>query len=89
VLTHFAKKDTIEIQGVIMSVRATERLVGDIVKVSRLSKSPLMVVHSVDIEAKMVATVWFADDGSAQEAEFPATCLDRAEEKPAAKAKKK
>ena len=71
-----------------MSVRATERLIGDIVRVSKLENSPLMVVHSVDIEAKIVNTTWFANDKSAQEAEFPASALDRVEEKVASKAKK-
>jgi hypothetical protein len=75
-----------------MSVRATERLVGDIVCVSKLSNSPQMVVHSVDAESKMVNATWFADDKSVQEAEFPATALDRVEEKsvkkPQAKPKK-
>ena len=72
-----------------MSVRATDRLIGEIVCVSRLPNSPLMVVHSVDPEAKMVNTSWFADDHSIQEAEFPATALDRAEEKISQKVKGK
>jgi hypothetical protein len=72
-----------------MSVRATERLVGDIVYVTKLQNSPQMVVHSVDQGAKMVNTTWFADDRSVQEAEFPASALDRAEEKAVKKAKSK
>jgi hypothetical protein len=67
-----------------MSVRATDRLIGDIVKVTKLSNSPNMVVHSVDAEAKVVNVTWFADDKSVQEAEFPATALDRVEEKASA-----
>ena len=74
-------------KGVFMSVRATERLVGDIVHVSRLANSPEMVVHSVDPETKMVNTTWFADDNSSQEAEFPASSLDRVEDKNSGKAK--
>ena len=72
-----------------MSVRATERLIGEIVCVSRLSNSPEMVVHSVNQEAKMVNTTWFADDHSIQEAEFPATALDRAEDNVSLKVKGK
>ena len=72
-----------------MSVRATERLVGEIVHVSRLSNSPEMVVHSVNQETKMVNTSWFAIDRSSQEGEFPATALDRVEEKISQKAKGK
>jgi hypothetical protein len=63
-----------------MSVRATERLIGDVVVVTGLSNSPHMVVQSVDIEAKMVSVVWFADDHRGQQAAFPATALDRVEE---------
>jgi hypothetical protein len=62
-----------------MSVRATERLVGDVVVVTGLSNSPHMVVQSVDIEAKQVSALWFADDHRGQQAVFPATALDRVE----------
>ena len=78
-----------------MSVRATDRLIGDIVYVTKLQNSPEMVVHSIDAEAKMVNTTWFAADKSAQEAQFPASALDRVEiaekaaKKPKAKAAKK
>ncbi len=70
-----------------MSVRATDRLIGDIVRVSRLPNSPHMVVHSVDQETKLVNTTWFAENLSVQEAEFPASSLDRVEEKTAPKQK--
>jgi hypothetical protein len=60
-----------------MSVRATERLVGDVVIASGLSNSPQMIVKSVDIEAKQVTTVWFSDSHEGQEATFPAPALDR------------
>jgi hypothetical protein len=63
-----------------MSVRATERLVGDIVVASGLSNSPKMIVKSVDIEAKRVTAVWFSDNHEGQEATFPATAIDRAED---------
>jgi hypothetical protein len=62
-----------------MSVRATERLIGDVVVASGLSNSPKMVVQGVDIEAKLVTTVWFSDDHKGQIAIFPASALDRYE----------
>jgi len=67
-----------------MSVRVTERLVGDVVIASGLPNSPLMVVQSIDEEAKVVNTTWFADDNSCQEGLFPGSALDRAEQKKAA-----
>jgi hypothetical protein len=63
-----------------MSVRATERLIGDVVVATGLSNSPQMIVKSVDIEAKRVTTVWFSDCHEGQEATFPASALDRAAE---------
>ncbi|GHV92875.1 hypothetical protein AGMMS50268_33780 [Spirochaetia bacterium] len=60
-----------------MSVRATERLVGDVVVASGLSNSPKMVVQAVDIEAKLVTAVWFSDDRKGQIAVFPASAIDR------------
>jgi hypothetical protein len=66
-----------------MSVRATERLVGDVVVVTGLSNSPQMVVQSVDSDAKQVSVAWFADDHRGQQAVFPATALDRVEAPPA------
>ncbi|MDR2471354.1 MAG: hypothetical protein LBD09_04515 [Treponema sp.] len=69
-----------------MSVRATERLVGDVVIASGLPNSAKMVVHSVDEESKQVNAIWFADDHSVQTGTFPASAIDRAEQKaPAAK----
>ncbi|MDR0877319.1 MAG: hypothetical protein LBN21_04645 [Treponema sp.] len=62
-----------------MSVRATERLIGDVVVVTGLPNSPKMVVQSVNIDAKQVTTVWFADDHKGQEAVFPAAAIDRLE----------
>ena len=73
-----------------MSVRVTERLIGDVVIASGLPKSPLMVVQSIDEEAKIVTTAWFSDCNEYQEGFFPGSALDRAEQpKPAAKAKEK
>ncbi|GHV12847.1 hypothetical protein AGMMS50268_38590 [Spirochaetia bacterium] len=60
-----------------MSVRATERLIGDVVVASGLANSPKMVVQTVDIEAKLVTAVWFSDDHKGQIAVFPASAIDR------------
>ena len=62
-----------------MSVRATERLIGDVVIASGLPNSPKMVVLSIDEEAKQAETIWFADDNSVQSGFFPVSALDRAE----------
>jgi hypothetical protein len=62
-----------------MSVRATERLIGDVVVVSGLPDSPQMVALAVDIDARQVTTVWFTDDHRGQQGVFPATALDRVE----------
>jgi hypothetical protein len=71
-----------------MSVRATDRLIADVVTVSALSNSPQMVVLSVDPENKTVDTVWFSDNHEAQHGVFPASALDRVEAKAAAPVKK-
>ena len=69
-----------------MSVRVTERLIGDVVIASGLPNSPLMVVQSIDEETKTVVTTWFSDDHAYQEGLFSGSALDRAE---ASKAPKK
>jgi hypothetical protein len=66
-------------QEVTMSVRATERLVGDVVIASGLSNSAKMVVQSVEEEAKLINTIWFSDDHAVQTGVFPASAIDRAE----------
>ena len=71
-----------------MSVRATERLIGDLVSVTALPNSPQMVVQSIEVETKTVITVWFSDSNEYQEGAFPASALDRVEAKAAPKAKK-
>jgi hypothetical protein len=38
-----------------------------------------MVVQAVDIDAKQINVVWFADDHKGQQAVFPAAALDRVE----------
>lgn len=69
-----------------MSVRATERLIGDVVIASGLPNSAKMVVQSVDEEAKQITAIWFSDDHKAQTGIFPVSAIDRAEQKlPAAK----
>jgi hypothetical protein len=70
-----------------MSVRATERLIGDVVIASGLTNSPKMVAQAVDIDAKLVTTVWFSDTHEGQLGIFPASSLDRFEA-PAAPTKK-
>jgi hypothetical protein len=72
-----------------MSVRATERIVGDVVIASGLPNSAKMVVQSVDEEAKQINTIWFSDDHKAQTGTFPASAIDRAEQKPGAEKKTK
>ena len=71
-----------------MSVRATERLIGDVVIVTALPKSPQMVAQSIDEKAKLVTTVWFSPNNEFQEGTFPASALDRAEAKKPATASK-
>ena len=66
-----------------MSVRATERLIGDLVIVTALPNSPAMVVKGINEETKIVTTVWFGDCNCYQEGTFPAAALDRTEAKQA------
>ena len=77
-----------------MSVRLTERIIGEIVIAKGLPKSPLMVAQSIDIEANLVITTWFSDNNEYQEGAFPPKALEKAEpkaakQKPAARAKGK
>ena len=71
-----------------MSVRATERLIGDPVVVTALAKSPQMVVKAINEETKIITTTWFSNDNAFQEGTFPASALDRVEVKKPAQAKK-
>jgi hypothetical protein len=64
-----------------MSVRATERLIGDLVVVSALPHGPQMVVKAIAEETKIITTAWFSDNKAYQEGSFPANALDRAEPK--------
>jgi len=66
-----------------MSVRATERLIGDLVIVTGLPDSPAMVVKAIDEKTKLITAVWFGDCKCYQEGTFPAAALDRTEEKKA------
>ena len=71
-----------------MSVRATERLIGDVVIVTALPKSPQMVVQAVNAETKIVTVSWFTAGNEYQEGTFPAASLDRVETKQPLKIKK-
>ena len=71
-----------------MSVRATNRIIGEAVIVSVLPKSPYMVVKTVNEEAKLITTSWFSDSNEYQEGTFPTSALDRVEPKAPPKAKK-
>ena len=62
-----------------MSVRATERLIGDLVTVSALPHSPYMIVQAIEAETKIIVTSWFSDNNEYQEGYFPASALDRVE----------
>ena len=64
-----------------MSVRATERLIGDLVIVTALPNGPQMVVKAINEETKIITTSWFSDHKEYQEGFFPASALDRTEPK--------
>ena len=64
-----------------MSVRATDRLIGDVVIVTTLPKSPQMVVQAIDEKTKIITTVWFTAANEYQQGTFPASALDRVEAK--------
>ena len=72
-----------------MSVRATERLIGDVVIVTALLKSPQMVVQAIEEKTKLITTVWFSPSNKFQEGTFPASALDRAEAKKPPQSKKR
>ena len=62
-----------------MSVRATERLLGEIVYVPYLSGSPKMTVIEIDEDSKLITTSWFDKNNAYQEGVFHAKALDRAD----------
>ena len=62
-----------------MSVRATERLIGDLVIVTALPNSPKMIVQAIEEDTKIITTTWFSDSHGYQEGYFPANALDRVE----------
>jgi len=68
-----------------MSVRATERLIGDVVTVTALPESPQMVVSAINEQTKIITTVWFTASNEYQQGAFPASALDRADPKPKTK----
>ena len=72
-----------------MSVRATGRLIGDVVVVvPGLPNSPYMVVQSINEETKMVNTTWFSNTHECQEGTVPASSLERAESPKSSSVKK-
>jgi len=71
-----------------MSVRATERLIGDAVIVTALPKGPQMVVKAINEETKIITTTWFSAGNEFQEGTFPASALDRVEVKKSSQAGK-
>jgi len=60
-----------------VSVRATDRLIGDLVTVTALPNSPHMVVQAIEADTKIIITSWFSDNNEYQEGNFPANALDR------------
>jgi uncharacterized protein YodC (DUF2158 family) len=56
-------------------------LIGDPVYVAALPDSPRMIVSSVDSDTRQITTVWFSNNGGAQQAVFPASALERVIEK--------
>jgi hypothetical protein len=66
-----------------LSVRATERLIGDLVIVTALPNSPKMIVQAIDETSKIITTTWFSDSHEYQEGFFPTSALDRVELKSA------
>jgi len=64
-----------------MSVRATERLIGDLVGVTAIPNGPQMIVKAIDEKTKIITTSWFSDCKQYQEGFFPASALDRVEPK--------
>ena len=64
-----------------MSVRATGKLIGELVIVTDLPNSPQMVVKAFNAETNIITTAWFGDCKCYQEGTFPASALDRAEPK--------
>ena len=72
-----------------MSVRATERLIGDIVSVTALPGSPHMVVQAIDADTKTITTSWFSNNNDYQEGNFPANALDRVDPETIKKATKR
>jgi len=71
-----------------MSVRATERLIGDVVTVPALPKPPQMVVKAINEKTKLITTVWFTAANQFQEGTFPSSSLDRVSQTKPPKSKK-
>ena len=60
-----------------MSVRATQRLIGELVIVTALPNSPKMIVQAIEEETRIITTVWFSDSHGYQEGFFPSNALDK------------
>ena len=71
-----------------MSVRATERLIGELVIVTALPNSPKMIVQAIEEETRIITTAWFTDRQEYQEGFFPASALDKVESKKTTRAVK-
>jgi hypothetical protein len=76
------------IKEFLMSVRATDSLIAEVVVASGLTNGPAMIVQAVDAEKKLITTVWFSHTQEAQVGIFPAGSLDRYEGTAAPAAKK-
>jgi len=64
-----------------MSVRTTDRLIGDAVTVSAIPNSPIMVVTAINDKDKTVTAFWFNGNNDKLTSIFPATAHDRVEPK--------
>jgi hypothetical protein len=60
-----------------MSVRATNSLIAELVTAAGVGNSPRMIVQDVDPDNKTVTTIWFSDTHEAQTGVFPASSLER------------
>jgi hypothetical protein len=67
----------------LMSVRATDSLIAEVVIAPSLPNSPKMIVQTVNQEAKLITTIWFSASQEVQIGVFPSGALDRYESAPA------
>ena len=76
---YYTIRNTIQEKEYKLSVRATARLIGELVIVTALPNSPKMVVQAIEEESKIITTTWFSDSHEYQEGFFPANALDKVE----------